>query len=90
MWKHLDDLAKNTASEVEELPFEDLRDDDYYASLPYAALFSCFKVVICFFHLFSMDNLMCKYLSRKKDLIFKCDCHIIKKFYFVYFIVASW
>ncbi|KAH0768379.1 hypothetical protein KY290_004322 [Solanum tuberosum] len=43
MWKHLDDLAKNAASEVEELPFEELGDEDYYASLPYAALFSCFK-----------------------------------------------
>lgn len=43
MWKHLDDLAKNIASEVEELPFEELGDEDYYASLPYAALFSCFK-----------------------------------------------
>ncbi|KAK4340294.1 hypothetical protein RND71_041756 [Anisodus tanguticus] len=43
MWKHLDDLAINTASEVEELPFEELGDEDYYASLPYAALFSCFK-----------------------------------------------
>jgi len=77
MWKHLDDLAKNAALEVEELRFEDLGDEDYYASLPYAALFSCFKVVILLFYLFSMDNLMRKYLARKRISFFICDCHII-------------
>ncbi|XP_009761533.1 uncharacterized protein [Nicotiana sylvestris] len=43
MWKYLNDLAKNTASEVEDLPYEELGDEDYDASLPYAALFSCLK-----------------------------------------------
>lgn len=58
MWKYLNDLAKNTAFEVEDLPYEELGDEDYDASLPYAALFSCLKVVICLFQLFTMDNLM--------------------------------
>lgn len=44
-WEHLSTLAAGNNPEEEALPFdEDLEEDeDYYASLPFAALFSCFK-----------------------------------------------
>lgn len=44
-WKYLSTLAEGKAGEEENLPFEDdLEEEDYYPSLPFAALFSCFKV----------------------------------------------
>ncbi|KAJ4716427.1 Proteasome assembly chaperone 2 [Melia azedarach] len=43
-WKYLSTLAEGKAGEEENLPFEDdLEEEDYYPSLPFAALFSCFK-----------------------------------------------
>lgn len=45
-WKYLCDLAEGRAVQEEELPFEDEQEneEDYYPSLPFAALYSCFKV----------------------------------------------
>ncbi|VFQ68351.1 unnamed protein product [Cuscuta campestris] len=40
MWKYLSNLAENGE---EDWPFEELENEDYLASLPFAALFSCFK-----------------------------------------------
>lgn len=49
LWKHLSSLAAGNATQEGDLPFEDeLGEEDYYPSLPFAALFSCFKV--CLFH----------------------------------------
>ncbi|KAF2305861.1 hypothetical protein GH714_008484 [Hevea brasiliensis] len=43
-WKYLSALAEGNALEENRLPFEDeLGEEDYYPSLPFAALFSCFK-----------------------------------------------
>lgn len=44
-WKHLSSLAEGKNTEEETIPFDDeIEDDeDYYATLPFAALFSCFK-----------------------------------------------
>ncbi|XP_024021298.1 proteasome assembly chaperone 2 isoform X2 [Morus notabilis] len=40
-WKYLTTLAEGSAMLDEELPFED--EEDYYPSLPFAALYCCFK-----------------------------------------------
>ncbi|RVX12063.1 hypothetical protein CK203_010770 [Vitis vinifera] len=44
-WKYLSTLAAGNAMQEDGLPFEDELEDeeDYYPSLPFAALFSCFK-----------------------------------------------
>ncbi|XP_052308061.1 uncharacterized protein LOC112327304 isoform X2 [Populus trichocarpa] len=43
-WKYLSSLAEGNARQEDNLPFEDEpEDEDYYPSLPFAALFSCFK-----------------------------------------------
>ncbi|KAH7517904.1 hypothetical protein FEM48_Zijuj09G0113500 [Ziziphus jujuba var. spinosa] len=44
-WKYLSNLAEGSISQDENLPFEDDQEDDedYYASLPFAALYSCLK-----------------------------------------------
>ncbi|KAG6436252.1 hypothetical protein SASPL_101138 [Salvia splendens] len=51
-WKYLDTLAQVSVPD-EDSPFDELSDDDYYPSLPFAALFSCFKAkglkVTCLF-----------------------------------------
>lgn len=46
-WKYLAALAEGSAVLDEEFPFEDEQEDeaDYYPSLPFAALYSCFKVL---------------------------------------------
>jgi proteasome assembly chaperone 2 len=44
-WKYLSNLGEGNALQ-DNLPFEDeLEEEDYYPSLPFAALFSCFKVL---------------------------------------------
>lgn len=50
MWKYLNNLAEGGSTMEEDLLFEDLGDEDYYPSLPFAALFSCLKVIqnLCF------------------------------------------
>lgn len=47
-WNYLSNLAEGSVSQVEDLPFEDDQesDEDYYASLPFAALYSCLKVFL--------------------------------------------
>lgn len=43
-WKYLSTLAEGSAVQEDNLPLEDeLEEEDYYPSLPFAALFSCFK-----------------------------------------------
>ncbi|KAG2705547.1 hypothetical protein I3760_05G059800 [Carya illinoinensis] len=43
-WKYLSTLAEGNATQEDNFPFEDeLEEEDYYPSLPFAALFSCFK-----------------------------------------------
>ncbi|XP_050235118.1 uncharacterized protein LOC126683312 [Mercurialis annua] len=53
-WKYLSSLAEGNTTQEDRLPYEDeLEDEDYYPSLPFAALFSCFKAkglkVTCLF-----------------------------------------
>ncbi|PWA41703.1 clast3-related protein [Artemisia annua] len=44
LWKYLDNLAKGNASQDDlSLLEDDLGEEDYYPSLPFAAMFSCFK-----------------------------------------------
>lgn len=45
-WKYLDALAEEGSVIDEDFSIEELGDEDYYASLPFAALFSCFKVMV--------------------------------------------
>ncbi|CAA0830913.1 clast3-related [Striga hermonthica] len=54
-WKYLDMLVADGFTPDEDFPSEELGDEDYYPSLPFAALFSCFKAkglkvtcVLCF------------------------------------------
>ncbi|KAL3843486.1 hypothetical protein ACJIZ3_000889 [Penstemon smallii] len=42
-WKYLSSIAEEGSVIDEDLPFEELGDEDYYPSLPFASLFSCFK-----------------------------------------------
>ncbi|XP_021850862.1 uncharacterized protein [Spinacia oleracea] len=44
-WQHLSAVAEGNSVEEDSITFDDdlEEDDDYYASLPFAALFSCFK-----------------------------------------------
>ncbi|KAK6143504.1 hypothetical protein DH2020_023852 [Rehmannia glutinosa] len=42
-WKYLDALAEEGSVPDEDFFLEELGDEDYYPSLPFAALFSCFK-----------------------------------------------
>lgn len=43
-WKYLSALAEGNAMREDSLPFEDeLGEEDYYPSLPFAAMFSCFR-----------------------------------------------
>ncbi|XP_051145408.1 uncharacterized protein LOC127261206 [Andrographis paniculata] len=42
-WKYLDSLADGKSLPDEDFTFEELEDGDYCPSLPFAALFSCFK-----------------------------------------------
>lgn len=51
-WKYLCDLAEANNLEEQDFPFEELGDEDYLASLPFAALFSCFKVSSLFLKIF--------------------------------------
>lgn len=45
-WKYLMHLAEGNSVQEDMLNFEDeLVGDDYYAGLPFAALFSCCKVI---------------------------------------------
>ncbi|KAH9656470.1 proteasome assembly chaperone 2 [Citrus sinensis] len=44
-WKYLSSLAEGDVGDENNFTFEDdLEEEDYYPSLPFAALFSCFKV----------------------------------------------
>lgn len=44
-WEYLSSLAVGDTVQDSSLPVEDeLEEEDYYPSLPFAALFSCFKV----------------------------------------------
>lgn len=47
-WKYLSTLAEGNAMPEDSLPFEgELEEEEYYyPSLPFAALFSCFKVLL--------------------------------------------
>ncbi|GER49859.1 proteasome assembly chaperone 2 [Striga asiatica] len=54
-WKYLNMLVADGFTPDEDFPSEELEDADYYPSLPFAALFSCFKAkglkvtcVLCF------------------------------------------
>lgn len=58
-WKYLSDLADGNATTEETISTEDELEEDYYASLPFAALFSFLKVmyvlltlIISYFFLF--------------------------------------
>lgn len=51
MWKYLSTLAEGNAELDDNMPSEDeLGEEDYCPSLPFAAMFSCFKVVFLNFH----------------------------------------
>lgn len=44
LWKHLSTIAEGKTVEEDSVPLEDeLGEEDYYPSLPFAAMFSCFK-----------------------------------------------
>ncbi|XP_042494230.1 uncharacterized protein LOC122073666 [Macadamia integrifolia] len=52
-WKYLDDLAKGESLLEDNLSIEDeLGDEDYFPSLPFSAIFSCCKVLFCFYYKF--------------------------------------
>lgn len=39
-------MVEGNDNPKDDLPFEELEEEDYYPSLPFAALFSCLKVII--------------------------------------------
>lgn len=46
LWKYLSTLAEGNVTQDDASPLEDdLGEEDYYPSLPFAAMFSCFKVI---------------------------------------------
>lgn len=50
-WKYLNELAEGKTDHEDEPSFEDeLVHDDYYPGLPFAALFSCCKVLLLVLH----------------------------------------
>lgn len=51
-WKYLNDLAEGSAVQEEYLSLEDEqdKDEDYYPSLPFAALYSGVKVLFVIYH----------------------------------------
>lgn len=92
-WKYLSSLAEGDVGEENNLPFEDdLEEEDYYPSLPFAALFSCFKVQIwtrnehityfngCFLVLYSLIY----FCILSCDLMFHCFCLTSSAFWFVF------
>lgn len=48
-WTYLSSTVDNNVNPEDDFPFEELEEEDYYPSLPFAALFSCFKVMICMY-----------------------------------------
>lgn len=49
LWKYLNTLAEgNVSNEDISLLEDDLGEEDYYPSLPFAAMFSCFKVFLSY------------------------------------------
>ncbi|KAL8523015.1 hypothetical protein ACS0TY_013109 [Phlomoides rotata] len=80
-WKYLDALAEEGSVHDEYFPFEELGDEDYCASLPFAALFSCLKAkglkVTCLFYYcsegdnipeaFGMAEATCKFMGLNKN-----------------------
>lgn len=59
-WKYLSTFAEGNANQGDNLPLEDdLEEEDYCPSLPFAVLFACFKVLI--FQVWLVNyNLACK------------------------------
>lgn len=81
-WKYLSSLAEGDVGEENNLPFEDdLEEEDYYPSLPFAALFSCFKArglkvtcLLCYCSegdnmadAFNLADAACKFLRMNPD-----------------------
>lgn len=49
LWKYLNTLAEgNVSNDDISLLEDDLGEEDYYPSLPFAAMFSCFKVFLSY------------------------------------------
>lgn len=45
-WKYLKSVAEGDSAAADTMPAEDdFGEEDYYPSLPFSALFSCFKVI---------------------------------------------
>ena len=66
-WKYLSTLAKENALQ-DDNPFEDeLEEEDYYPSLPFAALFSCFKVFFVQVWLWQLNIIFKLYFLHKKE-----------------------
>lgn len=58
LWKYLSNLAEGNAGHHDDIPSEDeLGEEDYSPSLPFAALFSCFKVAFTETSLYSIMNI---------------------------------
>ena len=59
LWKYLSNLAEGNAGHDDDIPSEDeLVEEDYNASLPFASLFSCFKVAFTETSLHSTMNIL--------------------------------
>ncbi|KAI7979602.1 Protein EXPORTIN 1A [Camellia lanceoleosa] len=68
LWKYLSTLAEGNAELDDNMPFEDeLGEDDYYPSLPFAALFSCFKVTQFVSGLFESRNDLSTFKNHIRD-----------------------
>lgn len=66
-WKYLSTLAEGKALQ-DDNPFEDeLEEEDYYPSLPFAALFSCFKVFFVQLWLWQLNIIFKLYFRHKKE-----------------------
>lgn len=66
-WKYLSTLAEGKALQ-DDNPFEDeLEEEDYYPSLPFAALFSCLKVFFVQVWLWQLNIIFKLYFWHKKE-----------------------
>lgn len=68
-WKYLNELAEEGSMPDEDFSLEELGDDDYYPSLPFAALFSICKVMINVLY-WTVNNLLACFTNKHDQFVY--------------------